>query len=115
MSVQVPVPLHVSWLVWVPLKHVSVSPHVVLKAENAHEPLLQLPVKHSTFAHSLSGSRFWMLPQFPSEPVPFLAAVHAWQRDEHALVQQTPSAQKPLTHSLVPLHKVPLTLFVWQC
>ena len=51
-------------------------------------------------AHSLSGSvSLVMLPHVPLAP-PFLAALHAWQVALHAVLQQTPSAQKPLAQSL---------------
>jgi hypothetical protein len=40
-----------------------------------------------------------MLPQTPSLPAPFFAAVQARQMPGHAVSQQTPSTQKPLAHS----------------
>jgi hypothetical protein len=39
-------------------------------------------------------------PQTPLLPEPFAAAVHAWQRPLHAVLQQTPETQKPLAQSL---------------
>jgi hypothetical protein len=39
-------------------------------------------------------------PQAPSAPVPFMAAEHAWQRPLQAVLQQTPSTQKPEVHWL---------------
>src|SRR6185369_11124094 len=39
---------------------------------------------------------------------PFFAAVHAMQRPVHEVVQQTPSTQKPLEHSLPAPHTVPM-------
>lgn len=49
--------------------------------------------------HSASGSEpDWMGPQEPSVPWPLMAAVHAWQFDVQAELQQTPSAQNMLRH-----------------
>ena len=45
-----------------------------------------------------------MLPQTPSEPLPFFAAVQAWHVPLHTVLQQTPSVQKPLPQSLLTLH-----------
>jgi hypothetical protein len=58
--------------------------------------------------HSLSGSAlFVMFPHVPSAPAPFLPAEHAWHKPVQALLQQTPSTQLPLTHSLLPKHEAP--------
>jgi hypothetical protein len=55
-------------------------------------------------AHSWSGSVFAaMLPQAPSLPLPFFAAVQAWHGPPQGLLQQTPSAQAPLTHWWLPV------------
>ena len=49
----------------------------------------------------MSGSRpLPMVPQEPSDPLPFFAAVHAWHVAVHAELQQTPSAQLKLWQSL---------------
>jgi hypothetical protein len=40
-----------------------------------------------------------MNPHTPSTPLPFFAAVHAWQVPAHPLSQQTPSIQNPLPQS----------------
>jgi hypothetical protein len=67
------------------------------------------PLHTSAPLHSLSGS--WplaMLPQVPSAPENFFAAVHAWHGRLHTLVQQTPSVQKPLAHSVPWLHGAPV-------
>src|SRR5262249_45393131 len=60
-------------------------------------------------AHSLSGSvPVLIAPHTPSEPWPFFAAVHAWQRPVHALLQHTPSAQvRPAAQSLVTVQCLP--------
>jgi hypothetical protein len=61
--------------------------------------------------HSLSGSvPAGMLPQVPSTPEPFLAAVQAWQGLVQLELQQTPSAHCPVMHSLPRLHAVPFGL-----
>jgi hypothetical protein len=48
-----------------------------------------------------------MLPQIPSDPPPFFAAVHATQVPLHAALQQTPSAQWPLPQSVSFAHCLP--------
>jgi hypothetical protein len=60
-------------------------------------------------AHSLSGSTpAAMFPQAPLAPEPFLAAEHASHDPLQALLQQTPSTQKPLPHWPAPVQAVPL-------
>jgi len=49
-----------------------------------------------------------MAPRVPSAPLFFLAAVHPWQRALQALLQQTPSAQKPVAHSRFSAQGVPI-------
>jgi hypothetical protein len=44
----------------------------------------------------------------PFVPPPFLAAVHARHVPVHASLQQTPSTQKPLAHTLLPVHAAPM-------
>src|SRR5262245_36122347 len=67
------------------------------------------PLHTATPAHSSSGSApDTMGPQVPFVPVPFFAAVHAWQVAVHAVLQHTPSTQKPLVHSASAAHAVPL-------
>jgi hypothetical protein len=59
-------------------------------------------------AHWLFGSvPIATLPQAPSTPPPFFAAVHAWQVPVQALLQQTPSAQKPDAHCDAAAHALP--------
>jgi hypothetical protein len=48
-----------------------------------------------------------VVPQTPSRPPPFFAAEHAWQSAPHAVLQQTPSTQDPLTHSFPPPQACP--------
>jgi hypothetical protein len=48
-----------------------------------------------------------MAPQTPSAPVPFFAAVQAWQAALQAVSQQTPSAQKPERQSEPARHFLP--------
>ena len=48
-----------------------------------------------------------MLPQTPSEPPPFFAAVQATHAPRQAVLQHTPSAQWPLPQSLSALHCLP--------
>ena len=58
--------------------------------------------------HSASGSVFTgMLVQVPVVP-PVFAFVHAWHLLPHAVLQQTPSMQLPLVHSLAPAQSWPL-------
>jgi hypothetical protein len=49
-------------------------------------------------------------PHTPSVPEPWNAAVQAWQAPVQAVLQQTPSTQKPLAHCLPspPVHVTPL-------
>lgn len=50
---------------------------------------------------TVSGWLIGMLPQVPSDPLPFFAAVQARHVPLHATLQQTPSIQFPWTHSLL--------------
>jgi hypothetical protein len=57
------------------------------------------------------------LPHVPSLPLPFFAAVQAWQVPKHQLSQHTPSAQNPDAHCAADVHAVPLAAgvcAVWQ-
>jgi hypothetical protein len=70
-----------------------------------------LPLQTAVPAHSLSGSvPPEMFPQVPSDPVPFFAALHAWQRPVHEVSQHTPSRHEPLWHSVLLTHAVPMGL-----
>lgn len=52
-----------------------------------------------------------MGPQSPSIPPPFFAAEHAWHAPVQALLQQTPSTQLPVVHSLPAVQVAPLVFF----
>jgi len=114
LGVHAPAPSHTGALVSVEPEHEG-APQRVPIAYFAHapcpsqEPLVpQLGAPLSS--HSVSGSvPAAMVPQAPSAPLPFLAAVQARQVPVQAVSQQTPSAQKPLSHSLA-LAQVPLAL-----
>jgi hypothetical protein len=89
-----------------PIVHVG-APHATPATANArHAPLpLHMPSDLQEFgypvsiAHRLRGSvSAGTLPQSPSAPLPFAAAVHASHGPPHADEQQTPSAQNPLSH-----------------
>ncbi len=94
---QVPEPLQ-SEPVTVPLAQV-VAAHGVLDeaGRQAAPPLHRSPVAQlpAVVEHSLSGSvSAATLPQVPSAPPPFLAALQAWHLPVHAVLQHTPSTQK---------------------
>jgi hypothetical protein len=107
----VPVPLHVCDLATVPA-HVGV-PQTVPEAQIWQAPApSQAPsvpqVDWACIAHWLLGSfPAATLPHRPSAPLPFLAAVHAWQVPVQALLQHTPSAQKPDWHVAPDVHELP--------
>src|SRR5689334_10246085 len=83
----------------VPSKHASPSGLL-------HAPA---PLHAAMPAHSLSGSRpAATRPQVPSAPEPFFTAVHALQSVLQAVLQHTPSAQKPEVHSPFAAHAAPL-------
>lgn len=81
-----------------------VAPHGVPAFANerqipapSHRPSaaqVPLPTPQALFG-SVSAATF---SHVPSEPLPFFAALHAWQLAPHAALQQTPSAQNPLLH-----------------
>jgi hypothetical protein len=65
--------------------------------------------------HSLSGSRPTRIaPHTPSAPVPFFAAVQAWQVPVQSELQQTPSTQKPEVQSEPVLQVAPAAQRVAQ-
>src|SRR5690242_17232899 len=55
-----------------------------------------------------------MLPQTPSAPPPFFAAVHATHAPVQAVLQHTPSAQWPLAQSVSALYCLPCAQVVPQ-
>ncbi len=103
LPAQVPPPSQVhAWVSVLPEQVAAAHTVPLLYLWHAPAPS-QAPVypqeEGASAAHSLSGSLpAWMGPQAPSEPLPFLARVHAEQVPAHAVSQQTPSAQKPLAH-----------------
>ena len=58
--------------------------------------------------HSASIVPAVTAPQTPSKPDPVAAAVQAWQRPAHEVLQQTPLAQKPEEHWLPRVQGLPL-------
>jgi hypothetical protein len=56
-----------------------------------------------------------MPPQTPSGPLPFFAAEQASQVPSHAVLQHTPSTQKPLAQSLPTEHCFPCSQRVAHC
>lgn len=109
LSVQEPNPSQVSWFVCRVPEHARLLPQAVpmVEAWQALAPL-HCPVMQVAVAHSLPGSvPAAMPPHTPSAPVPLRAAVQASHRPLHALLQQTPSTQKPLAQSDGPAHAKP--------
>jgi hypothetical protein len=103
---QVPLPLQASAGLSVTLSAAQLAGlHTVPLAWSWHAPVpLQMPVipqvDESWARHSLSGSLpTRKLPQMPSRPKPFFSVVQAWQVPVQAVLQQMPSAQKPVAHS----------------
>jgi len=86
-----------------PLMHVDPeTQEIPLKKAHIPDPL------HAPEGQSPSRSRpFETSPQTPSEPVPFMKALHARQIPVQAVSQQTPSTQFPLMHVDPELHTVP--------
>ncbi len=108
-----PDPLHAVNVVRVePAHDVAEQPLVPLGQSSQTPPAAQLPsvlhVDLAEVAHTLFGSGVpgVTLPQVPLAP-PVCAVVQPWHLAVHAELQQTPSAQKPLVHWLVPPHVVP--------
>jgi hypothetical protein len=109
---QLPVPLHdfASTSV-VELLHV-VAAHTVADDQSAHAPPWHVPlvphVRVAVVAHSPRG----FIPLVAVLHVPFAmlfsAAEQAMQVAVHAVLQHTPSAQKPLWHWSTAVHAVPL-------
>jgi hypothetical protein len=102
-SPHVPDPSQICAFTTVPWQ--TVAPQLVPAAHSSHAPApLQAPsvpqVDAACCAHSLSGSVPAAIgPHTPFAPPPFFAVLHAWQSPVHALLQHTPSAQKPLAQS----------------
>jgi len=105
-------PLHVCDLTRVPWQ--TGLPQTVPEAQSAQAPApLQTPVSAQVDAadrvHWLPGFvPAAALPQMPSAPPPFSAAVHAWQTPLQAVLQHTPSTQKPDWHCDAEAQALPL-------
>jgi hypothetical protein len=102
-AAQLPVPLHVLAVVSEPLPQVAAAQGVpAVYFAHAPFPSQDPSVPHvaaDCMVQLLSGSvPTTTLPQVPSVPAPLCAAVHAVHVPAHAVLQQTPSAQKPLVH-----------------
>jgi hypothetical protein len=69
-------------------------------------PSHELTPVHCTVA-AVSGRLMATLPQTPSAPPPFFAAEQARHVPLQVVLQQTPSAQLPLTQSMLPLQVCP--------
>jgi hypothetical protein len=99
-AVHAPEPLHAVVLCW-PTEH-DVA-HTVPDGQSRQRPPLHLPsvpqLDAAVTAHSPRGSvvPFEATPHVPFAP-PVSAAAHAWHAAAHAVLQQNPSTQKPLTH-----------------
>ncbi|MGZ3456155.1 MAG: hypothetical protein ACXVEF_41505 [Polyangiales bacterium] len=118
---QVPAPSH-SFPLTLPSAHVE-SPHAVPDFASvrqapspSHMPsALQLEGKPASGAQRERGSvSTATLPQAPSLPLPFNAAVHASQGPPQLELQQTPSTQLPLPHCEPALHAFPFPSFAIQ-
>jgi hypothetical protein len=112
-STHVPAPLHRSALLEFPPTQ-DAATHTVVAEWSAHEPEPEqnpvVPqVEAGELAHSLSGSvPFTMGPQTPFAPLPFFAAVQASHTPLQAVLQQTPSVQRPDAHCESMAHGNPL-------
>ena len=91
---------------------VAGSMQLVLASQGLPAPS-QLPALQVSVVVQLSASSQMLPvvgPQVPSTAAP-AATLHAWQSlvpPPHALAQQTPSVQKPLTHSAAAVQAAPL-------
>jgi hypothetical protein len=107
---QAPLPLQVSAAVCVPLVQEAATQTVPL-GQSAHAPPLQLPsvpqVDAAVAMQMLRGSGwlFAALPQWPVLGNCWSDPRHAWHALVQALLQQTPSAQKPLVHWSAAVHE----------
>ena len=105
---QVPVPLQVDGGCRVDAVGQLAATHCVPDARTAHCPAAHWPVVPQVAcawtAHMPCGSA----PLFTLVQMPFVAGkLQAWQAVLHALLQQTPCAQKLLRHSLPAEHVAP--------
>ena len=95
----------------VPL-HAIGAPHTVDAAACWQAPLTHTPVfPHGGLAAQLGGSAV-PLATFAHVPAPL--TLHDWQPAQPLVVQQTPSVQKPVPHSLPPTQGAPEPFFATQ-
>jgi len=113
-AVHVPKPLHIDAAFSLPFVH-ETAPHGVVAGQSSHAPPVQRPsvpqLACVVVTHTLRGSEVPLVTaaQVPSVP-PVSAAVQAWHEPVHALLQQTPSAQKPVAHWSAVVHGLPAPL-----
>jgi hypothetical protein len=94
-----------------PLVHSAASVHVEPCPSVEHVPD---PLQLVTPAHSLSGSVAPVTLAHVPLAAPVLALLQALQSPPQAVLQQKPSAQKPLAHSLAAAHAAPVGCFTTQ-
>lgn len=108
-------PVHVCASDWSRSVLQTLLPHVA--AESAHEAHAPAPSHEPFCPHVLCAStEHWSCgsvaafasPHSPSPPAVFAAWLHAWQRPEHAVLQQTLSTQKPVAHWADRAHAAPV-------
>jgi hypothetical protein len=101
-GLHVPDPLHVAAVVWLPAEH-DAGVQMVPEGQFRHAPALHIPSRpHADIGVAMqrfrgSGLASMALAHVPSTP-PVRAAVQAWHALAHAVSQQTPSTQLPVTH-----------------
>jgi hypothetical protein len=111
-GVQVPVPSQVAAVIWLPPEQeagTQTAPAVYFWQPPApsQRPSVPQPATPVSEHWPLELAPAWARSHVPSEPEPFLAAVHAMQVAVHTVLQQTPSAQWSLVHSAGPAHTEP--------
>src|SRR5690242_4572888 len=109
---QVPAPSQVPALVWVPALHDGAA-QVVPAGYSSQAPIpLQRPFVPQVDAGVMAQSLFGSVPAGTAAHAPsgwpVSAAMQAVQTPEHAVLQHTPSAQKPLPHWEAVEQAVPL-------
>jgi hypothetical protein len=88
------------------------APHTVDAAACWQAPLTHTPVlPHGGLAAQLGGSAV-PLATFAHVPTPL--TLHDWQPAQPLVVQQTPSMQKPVPHSLPPMQGAPAIFLATQ-
>jgi hypothetical protein len=111
---QVPVPEQCDGGWYVVLVHASTAPHGAVLGCCWQAPLpLQTPVfPHGGLAAQRPCGSAVLSATFAQVPMPLM--LHAWQAGQLAVVQQTPSVQLPLPHSLLPPQVAPFPFFATQ-